>query len=282
MRTGLFGGLLLALVVGAAIAGPMLSPYDPIAMSPSQRLLPPGSAGHPLGTDLYGRDLLTRLALGGQLSLLIGAGPVALALPIGVVLGLAAGYFGRRTDMLISRSLDVVFAFPAILLAIAVVSVLGPGIANAILAIAITEVPTITRIVRAPVLSLREREFVVAARALGASNARILTHHILPNLVSPLTVFATVQLGNLILFGAALSFLGLGAQAPDAEWGLMLAEGRSVLSIAPWVATFPGIAILVAVLGFNFLGDGIRDIFDPRTKVRRTPLLRSQRKVRPT
>jgi peptide/nickel transport system permease protein len=261
----ILGGAIVLLVLLLAIVGPALSPYDPIAMAPGQRLLPPGSPGHVLGTDQVGRDELTRLMDGGRKTLLIGAAPVLLSLLVGSVLGLLAGFYGRWTDNLIMRGVDILFAFPAILLAIAIVAALGPGIANTILAISIVEIPTVARIVRAPVLTLREEEFVQAARVLGASDARIVVRHIARNITSPLIVFASVEMGSMIIFGAGLSFLGLGAQAPQAEWGLMMAEGRDVLAVAPHVATLPGLAILVVVLGLSFLGDGLRDWLDPRS-----------------
>jgi peptide/nickel transport system permease protein len=209
---------------------------------------------------------LTRLMIGARLSLLLGAAPLALSLPTGLLIGLVAGYFGGWVDQIISRVLDVWFAFPAILLAIAVVSVLGPGITNAIFAIAITAIPATARIVRAPVLSCREQDFVLAARVIGAGAPRIIVRHIAPNILSPLIVLATLELGSFIIFGAGLSFLGLGPQPPAAEWGLMLAEGRNLLAIAPHVATFPGLAILIVVIALQFVGDGIRDVLDPRMR----------------
>jgi peptide/nickel transport system permease protein len=260
------GGLVVLAVTLAAIIGPALSPYDPLAISPGQRLLPPGSPGHLLGTDHFGRDILTRLMVGARLSLILGAVPVVLSVPVALLIGLVAGYFGGWVDQVISRILDVWFAFPTILLAIAIVAVLGPGLMNAALAIAITAVPTTARIVRAPVLSLREQDFVLAARVMGATTGRILLRHITPNILTPLIVVATLELGTFIIFGAGLSFLGLGPQPPEAEWGLMLAEGRNILAIAPHVATFPGLAILLVVVALQFVGDGVRDFLDPRTR----------------
>jgi peptide/nickel transport system permease protein len=261
----ILGGSLVLIVLVLATVGPALSPYDPIAMAPSQRLLPPGSPGHLLGTDQVGRDELTRLMDGARQTLLIGAAPVLLSLLVGSTLGLLAGFYGRWADHLIMRGVDILFAFPAILLAIAIVAALGPGIGNTILAISIVEIPTVARIVRAPVLALREEEFVQAARVIGASDGRIIVRHIGRNLTSPLIVFASVEMGSMVIFGAGLSFLGLGAQAPQAEWGLMMAEGRDVLAVAPHVATLPGLAILLVVLGLSFLGDGLRDWLDPRS-----------------
>jgi peptide/nickel transport system permease protein len=261
----LIGAGIVLLVLMLSLLGPLLSPYDPIAMAPSQRLLGPGNPGHPLGTDMVGRDVLTRLLIGGRQTLMIGVTPVLLSLVIGSLLGLIAGYRGGWTDNIVMRCLDVLFAFPAILLAIAIVAALGPGINNAILAITVVAIPTVARIVRAPVLSLREQEFVQAARVIGANDARIVLRHVGLNLISPLIVYASVEMGAMIIFGAGLSFLGLGAQPPQPEWGLMLAEGRDVLAVAPHVATLPGLAIVAVVLGLNFLGDGLRDRLDPRS-----------------
>jgi peptide/nickel transport system permease protein len=266
LRAGTVGAIVLAAVVAAAVIGPALSPYDALTIVSTDRLLAPGVHGHLLGTDELGRDILTRLMIGARLSLLLGAAPLALSLPTGLLIGLVAGYFGGWVDQIISRVLDVWFAFPAILLAIAVVSVLGPGITNAIFAIAITAIPATARIVRAPVLSSREQDFVLAARVIGAGAPRIIVRHIAPNILSPLIVLATLELGSFIIFGAGLSFLGLGPQPPAAEWGLMLAEGRNLLAIAPHVATFPVLAILIVVIALQFVGDGIRDVLDPRMR----------------
>ena len=260
----IFGMLILATVIIASIVGPMLSPYDPIAMSPGNRLLPPGSPGHLLGTDKVGRDVLTRLMAGGRQTLTIGAAPVLLSLIVGVTLGLIAAYYGRWVDEGIMRVLDVLFAFPPVLLAIAIVAALGPSLFNAILATTVVSVPTVARLIRAPVLSLKEQAFVQAARAIGARDSWIIVRHIGRNVVSPIVVFASVEMGAMILFGSGLSFLGLGAQPPSPEWGLMLSEGRDVLVLTPHVATIPGLAIVVVVLGLNFIGDALRDRLDPR------------------
>jgi peptide/nickel transport system permease protein len=265
-QTATIGVLVLITVVCLAIIGPILSPYDPIAMAPSQRILPPGSPGHVFGTDQFGRDMLTRILAGGRISLLIGAVPVTLSVLIGLLIGLVSGYYGGWVDQVVSRLMDILFAFPAVLLAIAIVAILGPGVFNAILAITVTAIPTTARIVRAPTLSLREQEFVLAARVIGANDGRILLRHVAPNVLTPLMVFASLELGHTIIFASGLSFLGLGAQPPEAEWGLMLAEGRSLLPIAPHVATLPGLAIVIVVLALNFVGDAVRDLIDPRTR----------------
>jgi peptide/nickel transport system permease protein len=266
LRASTVGFAIVLGVVLVGLIGPILSPYDPLALAPAERLRPPGSPGHPLGTDNLGRDMLTRLMVGARLSLVIGAIPVIISIPIGLLIGLVAGYFGGWVDAIISRLLDIWFAFPTILLAIAIVAVLGPGIVNAIIAIAFTAIPTQARVVRGPVLSLREQDFVLAARVIGADSGRILWRHITPNILTPLIVLGTLELGTFIIFGAGLSFLGLGAQPPEAEWGLMLAEGRGVLSIAPHVAVLPGLAIFLVVISLQFVGDGVRDFLDPRTR----------------
>jgi peptide/nickel transport system permease protein len=263
------GAVLVGGIVLLAVIGPMLSPYSAIAMAPAERLVPPGSPAHPLGTDQVGRDELTRLMDGARRTLLVGAAPVVLALIVGSVLGLLAGYYGGWTDQIVMRVIDVLFAFPAILLAIAIVSALGPGLGNTIVAITIVELPTVARLVRAPVLTLRQAEYVQAARVGGASDMRILVRHVGLNVISPLIVFASIEMGSIIIFGAGLSFLGLGTQPPEAEWGLMMAEARDVLAIAPAVATVPGLAILAVVLGTSLLGDGLREWLDPRTTGRR-------------
>lgn len=266
-KAALAGGILVLLLALACLLAPLLAPADPYVMTTSIRMAPPGTDGHILGTDHNGRDMLSRLLWGGQVSLLVGFLPVAFSGLLGVSLGLLAGYIAGWWDHVIMRVLDVVLAFPAILLAIGLVATLGPGINNSILALMVVSVPSFARIVRASVLQIRELDYVLAARALGASRRRIMTRAILPNLLSPIIVYATLDTARMILFAAGLSFLGLGAQAPQAEWGAMLADGRNVLAIAPHVATFPGLAIFAVSLGLNLLGDGVRDALDPRMKV---------------
>ena len=258
------GLALVALAVVLALLAPALSPYDPDAVDAAGRLAPIGAPGHPLGTDQLGRDVLSRLLWGGQVSLVVGLLPVALALAAGVALGSAAGYFRGPVDAVIMSCLDVVFAFPAYLLAIAIVSALGPGLSNAILAIAVVSSAAFARLVRGSVLSIREREFVLSARVAGAGDGRIIWRHVLPNVTSPVIVYTTLEAGRTIIFAAGLSFLGLGVQPPTAEWGSMLAQGRGLLNVAPHVATLPGVAILLVSLGLNLFGDGLRDALDPR------------------
>lgn len=259
------GALLLAVLVGAAFA-PLLSPYDPVAIAPERRLAPP-SAAHPLGTDLYGRDTLARLLHGGRLSLTVGALSVGLALLAGGSVGALSGYWGGWFDALVMRVSDVLLAFPAILLAIGLLAFLGGGFWNVVLAIAIIYTAPMARVARAAVLAVRHEEYVDAAAALGAGDARVLRRHVLPNAVAPVVVESTLRLALAILAEAALSFLGLGTQPPAPTWGQMIAEGRTVMTFTAWPAIGPGLAITVTVLAFNLLGDGIRDALDPHTHV---------------
>ncbi|HKX18597.1 MAG TPA: ABC transporter permease, partial [bacterium] len=256
-------GVLVVVVTGAALA-PLLAPYDPTRVDPRVRLAPLGAPGHRLGTDHLGRDVLSRVIWGGRVSLVVGIVPVILSAVAGTSVGLVAGYYGGILDHIMTRSLDVLFAFPAILLALTIVSALGPSIYNAMLAITIVAVPSFARLVRSSVLAVRARSFVEAAASLGASRRRIIMRHILPNTVSPVIVYGTFETGKTIVFAAALSFLGLGVQPPTAEWGAMLSEGRTVLATAWHVATVPGLVIFLVSLSFNVLGDGLRDVLDPR------------------
>jgi len=262
---GAIGGLLIVGAIATlAILAPLIAPYDPDAVDATIRLAPIGGAAHVLGTDDLGRDIFSRLVWGGRVSLLVGLAPVGLALLVGVALGAISGYARGLLDGVIMRCLDVLLAFPAYLLAIAIVSSLGAGLNNAILAIALVSSASFARLVRGSVLSVREREYVHAARVVGASDGRIIWTHVLPNVLSPVIVFATLEAGRTIIFAAGLSFLGLGAQPPTAEWGAMLAQGRGLLNVAPHVASLPGVAILLVSLGLNLFGDALRDATDPR------------------
>ncbi|NKB68796.1 MAG: ABC transporter permease subunit [Candidatus Latescibacteria bacterium] len=262
-RLALLGGALVVGLLFVALAAPLLVPYDPIEQNLYQRLEPPSMA-HPLGTDDFGRDILSRIIYGSRISLRIGLISISIALTAGTFLGLVAGYWGGLTDNLIMRLVDIALAFPSILLAIGIVAVIGPGIDNVMLAVSIVMVPQYARLVRASVLSIREMAYVEAARSLGASDWRILFTSILPNCAAPLIVQSTLSLGTAILDAAGLSFLGLGAQPPTPEWGAMLSGGRELLLKAPWVMSFPGLAIFVVVLALNLLGDGLRDALDPK------------------
>ncbi len=261
-RTAAFGLGLIALVVLVAAAGPWLAPHDPLKPAPLERLQGPSGA-HPFGTDSLGRDILSRVIYGARISLMIGLISVAISLVPGTLLGLLAGYFGGRTDSLIMRLMDMLLAFPAILLAIVITAILGPSLPNTMVAVGIVYIPHYARIVRAGVLSLKEQLFVQAIGHLGGGHLRILGRHILPNAVPPIIVYATLGMGTAVLQAAALGFLGLGAQPPQPEWGAMLSEGRQYIQNAPHVAAFPGAAILLLVLGFNLFGDGLRDVLDP-------------------
>jgi len=258
---------LIATVLAAALA-PWLPLLDPDTVDTPSRLRPPLTAGHPLGTDEFGRDLLARLVWGARVSLLAGVATAAASLAIGLVFGVLAGYRGGWAETILMRLTDVMMAFPYILLAIAIVGGLGPGLRNAMIAIAIVGFPLYTRLVRSVVLSLREREFVEAARALGAGDAVILGRHVLPHLLSPVIVAFSLDVGVKILATAGLSFLGLGTQPPTADWGSMLATGRQFVVLSPHVALLPGLAIFVIVLALNMVGDAVRDILDPRVALR--------------
>ena len=260
----LMAALLLLALAAIVIAAPLTAPRDPIRQESSVRLSPPLTPGYPLGADGLGRDILSRLIWGGRVSLVVGIVPVLLAAALGVAIGLLSGFYGGRLDNLLMRCLDIVFAFPAILLALAIVATLGPSISNAMLAITVVAVPPFARLIRSAVLTLKAQAFVDAARALGARDGRIVLRHILPNSVSTVVVYGTLEVGKTVVFAAGLSFLGLGIQPPNPEWGAMLAEGRQVLAVAPHVSTVPGVLIFLVTLGLNAVGDALRDALDPR------------------
>jgi peptide/nickel transport system permease protein len=265
-RMAMAGIILLLLVALVSILAPVLAPHDPIETNLAQRLVPIGTPGYLLGADELGRDILSRLIWGGRISLLIGFSAVMVAMMLGVMVGLLAGYFGGWIDSLIMRLIDILMAFPAILLAITIVASLGPGLRNAMLAVAIVGIPYYARIVRGNVLSLREQEFIQAARVIGAPDVHIILRHVFPNTLAPLIVAATLDVGWFIMAAAGLSFLGLGAQPPTAEWGVMLSTGRQFIRNAPHLSILPGTAIFLVVLALNFLGDGLRDALDPRLR----------------
>jgi peptide/nickel transport system permease protein len=254
---------LTVLIVGTALLSLVYTPRDPLRMELSARLESP-STSHPMGTDQYGRDLLSRVMRGAIASLAVGAVAVGIGMSIGVALGAAGGWIGGWLDEAAMRVTDAVYGFPAVLSALLVTSVFGPGVLISMVAVGIAYVPVFARLTRANVLSLRTQEFVAAAEALGARDGAILWRHVLPNTVSPLIVQATISFPLAILAEAALSYLGLGTQPPHPSWGLMLREAQNFLQLSPWYAVFPGAAIALAVLGFNLLGDGLRDILDPR------------------
>jgi peptide/nickel transport system permease protein len=271
-RTALFGLAVVLLVVLAAILAPVVSPFDPLEQDISHRLKAPGwrdasGAMHPLGTDHLGRDILARVIHGSRIALVVGLAAVAISGVVGMAIGLISGYFGGKVDDVFMRLADIQLAFPFILLAIAVIGVLGPSLQNIIVVIGVSSWVVYARVVRSEVLSIREREFVQAAVALGSGDRRVLVRHVLPNAFTPWLVVATLDMARVIVIESALSFLGLGVQPPTPTWGGMLADGRVYLSTAWWLATFPGLAILLTVLGINLLGDGLRDTLDPRLKV---------------
>lgn len=264
-RSAAAGLAVIAALAVVAVLAPWLAPHPPDVQDLPGRLAPPGTPGHPLGTDELGRDILSRLLYGARISLVIGIIVVAVAVGIGVPAGALAGY-NPRYDGVIMRTVDLMLSFPGILLALVIIAVLGPGLGNAMLAVGIFSVPVFVRITRASILSVRELEYVQAARAAGARDGRILFRHMLPNCLAPLLVQATFRVATSILTAASLSFIGLGAQPPTPEWGAMLATGRVNLYIAPHVTLYPGLAIFITVLAFNLLGDGLRDVLDPRLR----------------
>jgi peptide/nickel transport system permease protein len=271
-RTALFGFLVVMVVVVAAVFAPLVSPFDPLAQDIGQRLREPGwqdaqGRVHLLGTDHLGRDILARIIYGARIALMVGLAAVLISGILGMAIGLTSGYFGGKVDDAFMRLADVQLAFPFILLAIAVIGVLGPSLRNIIVVIGVSSWVVYARVVRGEVLSVREREFVQAAIALGSRDGRIIVRHVLPNAFTPWLVVATLDMARVIVIESALSFLGLGVQPPTPTWGGMLADGRVYLSTAWWLATFPGLAILLTVLGINLFGDGLRDTLDPRLKV---------------
>ncbi|WP_018249076.1 nickel transporter permease [Orenia marismortui] len=264
-KTAMFGLGIISLLILAAILSPFLAPYNPIETNILQRLKAP-SGGHLFGTDNLGRDILSRIIYGSRISLQVGIISVSLALVLGVGSGVIAGYYGGKIDTLIMRLMDIMLAFPSILLAIGIMAILGPQLSNAMIAIGIVNLPRFARIIRSSVLSVKEEEYIEAAKSLGANDFTIIMKHVLPNCLAPLIVQSTLSIATAILEAAGLSFLGLGAQPPTPEWGAMLSAGRASLQIAPWVVAFPGIAIMITVLGFNLFGDGLRDALDPKMK----------------
>ncbi len=262
-RLAVAGGILVLLVFVLSIGAPLLAPYDPSAIDIKQILVGPCRA-HLLGTDDLGRDVLTRMLWGGRVSLEVGFVAVGIATLCGVVLGSLAGYYGGWVDSLIMRAVDVMLSIPTIFLVLAVIAVLAPSIVNIMIVIGLTSWMEPARLIRAEFISLKERDFVIAARALGAGDVRIILRHVLPNGLSPIFVSATLGVGGAILIESALSFLGLGVQPPTPSWGSLLAAGKDNISIAWWLSAFPGLAILITVLGYNLLGEGIRDALDPR------------------
>lgn len=264
-KLALAGLGLILLFLSMAVFAPLIAPYDPYRIDENAVLSPP-SAEHPLGTDSFGRDVLSRMVYGAQISFKVGLISVGIALTAGVLIGAAAGYYGRWVDAALSRVIDVLFSFPDILLALVVMAVLGASLTNVMIAIGIVYTPIFARITRGAVLEIKESLFIDAARVLGAGRLTILRRHILPNVMAPLIVQTTLSLAFAILAEAALSFIGLGVEPDTPSWGIMLNEGKDWMEAAWWIAVFPGLAITSAVLGFNVLGDGLRDALDPRLR----------------
>lgn len=261
-RRAFAGAVFLAVLAAAAVFAPLIAPYDPNAMD--YMMLEEPSPAHPLGVDDLGRDLLSRIVHGARVSLFVGLVTVALALVLGVAMGVAAGYFGGWIDMLIMRYIDLQWAFPNILIAVYLVAVFGTGLLNVIVAISLAYLDDFARVARGMTLSVKEEQYVAAARAVGCSDRRIMVRHILPNITAPVIVLATVSVSNAILAEAVLSFLGLGVSADTPTWGLILSEARSFVTRAWWLGIFPGLAIMLTVLSINFLGDALRDVLDVR------------------
>lgn len=264
-RSAIVGGVIILFLIAVAIFGPTIAPYSEIEIA-GPSLSPPSSENW-MGTDALGRDVFSRILYGARISLTVGILSVTIGLIIGTVLGLLAGFYGNNVDTVVSMFVDIMLAFPGILLAIAIIAVLGPGIRNVMIAVGIGSFPTFARIVRGSVLSAKEHEYVEAARVLGTTDFKLMFKHVLPNVVAPVIVVSSLRIGTAILTAAGLSFLGLGAQPPTPEWGAMVNDGRNYLRVGWWVTTFPGLAIMLAVLAINQLGDGLRDALDPRSKV---------------
>ncbi|MDN4525685.1 ABC transporter permease [Fictibacillus fluitans] len=261
-KMAIVGLVIIALQLIMTVAAPILVDYDPNKQNLALSELPPGTDGHWMGTDNYGRDIWSRLVYGARISLFVGLGAVSLGLIGGVVLGLLAGYY-RRLDGIIMRFVDLLFAFPGILLAMLIIAILGTSLVNVVIAISIWSIPTCARIVRGSVLSVKKQEYIMAMKSLGASDGRILFKHVLPNCTAPIIVFATMRMATAILSTASLSFLGLGAQPPTPEWGAMIAAGQDFMWSSPHMIIIPGIAIMLVVFAFNVVGDALRDALDP-------------------
>jgi ABC-type dipeptide/oligopeptide/nickel transport system permease subunit len=272
LKWGLVAAAVMLLIVGSATCAPLVAPHDPLTVNIRHRLAPPawmegGSAQHLLGTDQVGRDLLSRVIYGGRVSLVVGIAAVLISASIGILLGLGAGYFGGRVDWTIMTLVNVMLTFPFVLLALAVIAVLGPSLVNMIVVLGIADWPLYTRVIRAETLALREREFITAGRALGMSHFRLMFGQIFPNLVSVIVVIATLQVARVIILESFLSFLGLGVQPPTPAWGNMLGEGRIYMLNSWWIAAFPGLAIFITTLVLNLMGNALRDWLDPHMKL---------------
>lgn len=258
-------GVIIAMAL-AAVAAPYIAPYGYEVMS--SELLKPPSASHLLGTDQFGRDIMSRLLYGSRVSLEVGLGGVAVAALLGVPIGALAGFYGKWLDEIVMRVMDILLAFPYIILAVALVAIVGPGLLNIIFVVGVTRIPQFARVVRSSTLTIKENDYIAAAYTIGQKPWRILAYHILPNCLTPIVVLATLNVATAILTESALSFLGLGIQPPEASWGTMIADGRRFVLDAPWISTFPGIVISITILGYNLCGDGLRDALDPKLRSR--------------
>lgn len=265
--SAMLGGVVLAVIVLAVLLAPVIAPYEPLETNPVEARQPV-SASHPLGTDNLGRDILSRIIYGGRISLLLGVIAVGIGGVGGTLMGLIAGYFRGLVETVIMQINDILLTFPGFLLALGAVAVLGTGIFNVMIAVGISLVPSFARVVRGSTLSAREADYVDAARVIGVGHGRIMFRHVLPNVFAPVIVLATVGVAGAILTGASLSFVGVGAQPPSPEWGLMVNEGRRYLRVAWWISTFPGVAIMIVVIAINLVGDALRDVLDPRLRQR--------------
>lgn len=262
-KIALVGLVILCVIIGAALFADVLAPYDVRAQDVKNRYLPP-SLAHFMGTDEFGRDVFSRVLIGSQVSLTVGVTAIGIAMVFGVLMGAYAGFKGGWTDQVITKVIDSLMTFPSLILGILVVSALGPGEKNAVIAIAVAFIPRFARVARGPAIVLKENEFIMASRACGATDFRVITRHILPNLVGEVVVMGSLWVSTAIIIEASLSFLGLGVQPPTPSWGMMIKAGVDEIQMAPWLAIFPGLAISLAVLAFNLLGDGLRDLLDPK------------------
>jgi len=265
-KSAIIGFIIIVGFILMAFLAPRLTPFEPNTQDIANRKAAPFVSSHILGTDDLGRDLLTRIIYGSRVSLVIGTISVGISLTFGIFIGLISGFYGGWVDRIVMRFIDIMLAIPYVLLTIVIVALLGPSLVNAMIAIGVSQIPQYARVVRASVLAEKENDYITAERSLGASNFELMFKSILPNSIAPIFVQATLGVGNAILSSAALSFLGLGAQPPTSEWGLMIASSREFVTSAWWIVTFPGVAVLLTVLGFNLLADGLRDVLDPRMK----------------
>lgn len=266
-RGAVVGGAIFVAIVIIAVLAPVIAPYDPNELNPISSLQGP-SLAHPFGFDNLGRDVFSRVIVGSRQSLLVGIIAIGIAASLGTIIGLFTGFYEGWLDLVFQRLIDILLAFPGLLLALVIVAVLGPGLRNAMIAVGISLIPSFARMVRGSVLSAKHSAYIEAARTIGSGNGRIMFRHMLPNVAVPILVLSTIGFAWAILIGASLSFLGLGAQPPHPEWGRDLSEGRNYLSIAWWISTFPGLAIMLTILSINLVGDGLRDALDPRLKTR--------------